>query len=134
MDCNLCVVLLWVLFVEESLVFIFLLGCEETDRTHVVELEKSSLAGGQLYILDFLWLAVFLVEEPHIFCNSCGLASCAAHPVGCHDVMNIHCPDDCLSVCEVEEYFALVLLNVHESYFICLHCSRRPSGAWGLVD
>ena len=114
------------------MVFVFLVRCEDADGAHVVELEEPALAVSQIYVPNLLRLAVFLVEEACVFCNSCVFAFCAAQSVGCNDFACLHRSYDGFAVVEVEIHLAQILIHVHQSYFICFHFVLCPSGTWGL--
>ena len=97
-----------------------------------MEFEESALAVSQFDVPDLLWLAVFLVEEACVFCNSCVFAFRASQSVGCNDFACLHRSYDGFAVVEVEIHLAPILLYVHKSYFIRFHFVLCPSGTWGL--
>ena len=114
------------------MVFVFLVRCEDADGAHVMKLEEPALAIIQLDVSHLLWLAVFLIEEACVFCNSCVFTFRAAQSVGCNDFACLHRSYDGFSVVEVEIHLTQILIYVHKSYFIRFHFVLCPSGTWGL--
>ena len=98
-----------------------------------MKLEEPALAIIQLDVSNLLWLAVFLVEEAYVLCNSCVFAFRAVQSVGCNDFACLHRSYDGFSVVEVEIHLTQILIYVHKSYFIRFHFVLCPSGTWGYV-